>query len=248
MEQWTSTLDTRCAAAFGTLGAIIRLETTIIERTAEKVTRFHLTRTSPCGQYATIRIRNEAKAGKLPAAHPYLTLQHALENRHVLLQLQKAGQPCDLRPVPGSPGVFRYVPGTTGLPGVRGAGEVVKLDSLALTAALGTAGFPLLALEGTPGHHSYHLPRWGPNDIGGERLDAVALLTAWNADKNSIPWDTTFGKAARVIHNHQRLLDAIRNNVPNVLLMKPRSQRAATIRLDATPAAFDKVKHHFDAP
>ena len=248
MEQWTSTLDTRAAAAFGTLGAVIRLETTIIERTAEKVTRFHLTRVSACGKYSTLRIRNEAKAGKLPAAHPYLTLQHALENRHLLLQLQFKGVPCDLRPVPGSPGVWRYIPGTTGLPGVRGAGDVVKLDSLALTAALGTAGFPLLALEGTTGRHSYYLPRWGPNDIGGQRLDASQLLTGWNTAKDSVPWETPFGQAARVLHNHQRLLDAIRNDIPNVLLMKPRSQRAATVRLDATPAAYDKIKEHFDAP
>lgn len=249
-EAWTSTLDTASAAAFGTLGVVIRLHTTFIEQSGERSTRFHLSLTSLDRKYDTRRIRAQWRSGKLETvepAHPFLTCMRAIQGRAALLSLQKSGSMLRLVQVPGTE-LWQYVPSATGLPGTAGHLEIIETTDIKLVAALAIIGIPLLSLSGSEGRHLYRLPRYGPRRQDSiPPIDGLHLMEAWRRDKEEIPWEHPFAQAARALHNRERLVEAIRRDTEMVLLIKPRSSwKSALIQADATPAAFDKVKQHFD--
>jgi hypothetical protein len=249
-EAWTSTLDTAQAATFGTLGMPIKMQTTLLELTGKRETRFQIALYSIDRTYDTSDIRKRWKNGELEAktpAHPFLTCMRALFNRQEILDLQKNGSAKTLRQVAGC-NIYQYVNGGSGLPGVRHGTEVIETTDLKMVAALATVGFPLLAITGPEGNHKYYLPRYGAANNGGPPcLDGLNLMHAWRRDKEEIPWENPFAQACRVLHNRERFIQAISRDVEMVLLVKPNSNwRSALIRADATPAAFDKVKHHFD--
>lgn len=249
-EFWTSTVDTSEAAAFGTLKVPCRLHTTFVEAEGKMVTRFHMALQSVDKVYDTRKLRARWKSGKLEAsepAHPLLTILRGMMNRNAILDIQKTGSFYHLVQVPHTD-VWVYARGREGLPGVRGRGEVIQVSDLKAAAALGTVGLRVLAIEGSGYHHLYHLPRYGPVPMGGgPPVDGVALLTAWNAEQESIPWENPFAQAMRGLCIRTQFLDAIRENVPSILITKPRSRfKSALVRMDATPTAMDKVKAHLD--
>jgi hypothetical protein len=170
----------------------------------------------------------------------------ALFNRQEILDLQKNGSAKTLRKVAGCD-IYQYVNGGAGLPGVKQGTEALETSDLKMAAALSTVGLPLLAITGPEGDHKYYLPRYGPARAGGMPVDGLSLMQAWRRDKEEIPWENPFAQACRVLHNRERFIQAIARDVEMVLLVKPRSSwRSALIRADATPAAFDQVKRHFD--
>ena len=252
MSSFHTTIDTAEAAAFGTLGVTATLETTFIEAEGIRRTRFQLALQSLDGSVDTRRLRGLWKTGRLEAtepAHPLLTILRAYQVRRAYLAIQSGGSRYRHLPVPGTrEAVWTYAPGNEGLPGCHGRGEVIRTDDLQAAAALSTVGLPLLMIEDGPrGRHFYHLPRYGPALPGGAPpVDAVALLTAWNADKDSLPWATPFAQAVRGLHNLARFHAAIREDIPVILFLKPHSTRSALVRSDASPAAFDQMKQHFD--
>ncbi len=249
MEQWTSTLDTREAAAIGTLGIPTRIETTIVERTGQRISRIFMAVCCIERKFLTGNILNSFRGGKLQRSeplHPFITIQRAFENRLHILDLQNKGIPCSLVRVPATE-LWQYVPGGSGLPGISGAGEVIKTTDLKLVSALALVGLAILLIEGSPGRHIYYLPRYGPARAGGlPPVDAVDFMRAWRNDRESIPWEEPFAQAMRGLYNRERYLDAIRKDVELILIQKPRSPRAALIRVDASEKAFDSMKEHFD--
>ncbi len=249
-EQWTSTLDTREAAACGTLGIPARLETTFVEKTGQRVSRFHLAACCLECIYQTKPILTGYRKGTLEqrdAAHPFLTIQRGFINRLLLLDLQNQGKFCRLARVPGTE-LWQYVPGESGLAGITGNAEVIRTTDLKLVAALGVCGLPLLRLEGTGRNHAYFLPRYGPARADGKPpVDGHALRVAWCADKESVPWEDPFAQAMRGLYNRERFLDAVNRDAALVLLQKPRSQKAAFIHEAAGEAALRRVQEHFDA-
>lgn len=249
-EAWTSTLDTASAATFGTLGVPIRLETTLVEQTGKRTTRFHLALTSLDRAYDTSKIRAHFRSGKLEDRtpdHPFLTGMRSLQNRRTLHDTLKTGARYQLVKVPRTE-LWQYVPGGPGLPGTHGLLDVIETTDLRIVAALGVIGIPLLAITGSAPHHRFYLPRYGaPRADSIPPMDGVHLLASWRRNMEEIPWEHPFAQAARTQHNHARLLHAIQQDTEMVLLIKPRSGwKSALIAADATPAAFDKVKHHFD--
>lgn len=250
-EQWTSTIDTKLAAACGTLGIPTRLETTFIESTGTRVTRFHLALTSMDKLYQTKRLLTGYASGSLSATepgHPFLTIQRAFINRAAVLDLQSKGSFFRLAKVSGTQGIWQYLPGTEGLPGPAGHQEIIRTADLKLVAALGTVGLPLLAIDGPAGQRCYTLPRHGPPDYLGAPVDGLALMNEWRANKESIPWENPFAQAARGLHNRERFMDSINRDVELILFIKPRTNwKSAFVRADAQPAAFDQMKRHFDA-
>lgn len=249
-EFWSQTDDIRIAAACGTMGAICKLETTLHERSGKKEAVFHISPKGIGTPYDFPRIRRDFQKGQLERsepAHPFLNILRACENRSRLLDLQSRGLPCHLVQVPGTD-IWFYVRGNTGLPGVQGAGEVIQLRCLNSVAAFGLIGIRLLAMEGHAGNFRYSVPRYGPPRRDGTRPDGVALLTAWNRDKESIPWEDPFAQGQRGLYNRQRFLDAISEDIGRVLLLKPGSRllRSALVRMDAGAQAFDQVKRHFE--
>jgi hypothetical protein len=249
LEQWTTTTDTRMAAAFGTIGVPVRLRTTIIERTATRSTRFYIALQSVDGDYKTGAIRSAFESGKLSKtdpAHPFLTILRAFENRRLFLDFQNKGRCCTLVQVPGTE-IWQYVPSSTGLPGLDGHKEIIKTEDIKMLAALGIMGIPCVKLEGGGHNHQYFLPRYGPVRADGiPPVDGLRLLESWRKDKEIIPWSHPFAQAARGLYNRERFLDAINRDTELLILQKPRSQRAAVLDINSTPAAFDAVKEHFD--
>ena len=249
-EQWIQTLDTRIATAMGTLGVPVRLKATLIERTGERVTRFFMALTSLDRTYKTREILSLWKRGIMEDQerdHPFLTIMRGIENRRAILAFQKARKFVHLARVPGTE-VWQYIAGGVGLPGIKGHLELLETADIKMVSALGVVGFPLLSITGNAGSHRYYLPRYGPpRQDGLPPLDGRALVSEWRKDKNALPWENPFAQAARGLHNRERFMDSINREVELVMIMKPRSQRAAFIRADASPQAYDEVKKHFDA-
>jgi len=254
MEHWASTTDTREATAFGTLGMLVKLRTTIVERTGERVSRFHIGMLSACGRHHTAKIMPAWKSGALEKktpGHEFLTVMRAIRNWNLLLDLQKQGKFCHLEEVAGTP-FWQYVRGPHGLPGGGSIleKEALKTRDLKLVAALGLAGIPLVHLEAAGALHCYYLPRDGPPVMaGGPPVDGLALMQAWRADRvSAIALHEGFATACYGLHNRERFLDSVKNDIELILLQKPRSQKAATVRADSSPIVFDRVKEHFDRP
>lgn len=250
MEQWTSTKDTREAAACGTLGITGKIESTLVEKTADQSTRIHLQLQSLDGKWRTKGLLRDWRSGKMAQeepAHPFVTIQRGFENRLCLLDFQNKGVPLRLMEI-GSTGIYQYVrEGGEGLPGTAGEVALVKTGDLKLVAALGLLGFRLLKLEGERGSFRYWLPQFGPVRRDGQRPhDAAALMQAWRKDPESIPFEEVFAQGMRGLHNRERYLDAINKAVPLVLMMRPRSTRSALVSSHATDKAFDQVKRHLE--
>lgn len=251
MEQWKLTRDTRVAAAFGTLGVPIRIATTIIEATGQRRTTYHLALCSVDRVYSTPLIDRDWKKGTLEQkdpTHPFLTCLRALENRRQLLELiHKPATTLRLVQV-GTTGIWQYTRPGDALPGVAGHKELFRTSDVKMAAALATVGLAVLAIEPGTGRHTFLLPRWGPPRAANlPPVDAADFATAWRTQRGAIPWEEPFAQAARALYNRERLLDAIHNDTPMLLVRKPRSLRSAVISTEATPAAWDKVKAHFDA-
>lgn len=241
MEQWTTTTDTRIAAAFGTLGMVIRPKKTVHERTGTRIVRYHIGLESVDKVYQTKPIQHAAQHGTLVPDHPFLTILRAMENRRHLLELANRGTFCALRPVAGAPGTFQYVPADGGLPGLPAGGIVFRTGDLKLVAALGIVGIPVLHIEGPEHHRSWFLPGHAvPRPGGLPPVDPLALKKAWLDDRESIPWEDPFAQAMRGLHNRERLLDVVNRGVDVLLLSK--GPRKVTLRSDATDAAWEKAE------
>jgi hypothetical protein len=249
MEQWIITKDTRVAAAFGTLGVPVRLKTTLIEQTGETVTRFFLGLVNIAGTVRTGALKRQWEAGELEKttpAHPFLTVLRAMENRVKLLDFLHQNVRCHLVET-AAQGIWQYVPGGDGLPGVAGRPELFTTMDVKLVAALGVIGLPLLKVEGNAGNRKFWLPlRGAPHAAGLPPIHAADFATAWRLDKESIPWADPFAQAMRGLRTREQLLDALKKEIALVMIRKPKSRKSAFIRADASPKAWDQMKDFFD--
>jgi hypothetical protein len=243
MEQWSTTLDTRTAAAFGTLGMPVRVKNTLDEKSGKEVVRFQIGLMNMEGTMRTNRLRACLKNGSLEAAqpsHPLLTIHRAYRNRELLLAFQKTGQKIELVPVRGAPGIFEYVVGDRGLPGVERGQAYLKTGDLKMVSALGIMGCRLLAMEGSGNNHLYKVA--AINDAG---VSGVQLMMDWRASMESIPWEQPFAQAARGLYNRERLLDAVRDCQRMILLRHGKGIRSALIDEQASDKAWDQVSAFF---
>jgi hypothetical protein len=251
MEQWTSTEDTRVAAAMGNLGVVIRLHRTLREKTGVTDTRFHLSLINTDGDVQTKRVLALWRKGRLEKdepAHPFLTGMRAQVNRELLLDCANKGTRIRLVKVPGTE-IWQYVRGgDLGLPGVAGITDLIETGDLKIAAALGLVGIPVVAIQGARGDFKFYLPRYGPVIPAGQPADGVELRAAWYRDKAEIPWQNVFAQGIRCLFNRERVLDAVNRERPLVLLEKPRSVKGALVHIDATDEAFDEVKRAFERP
>jgi hypothetical protein len=255
MEQWTSTQDKRVAAALAALGVIVRLNTTLRERTGEQKTHFHLSLASAEGRGVarkvpdTRKLLRRFKTGELENAepgHPLLTILRAYENRRQLLACAMGGARIRLVEVKGA-GTWQYVAGEAGLPGLKGHKDAFRTGDLNAAAALVTVGIPLLAIDGAAGRFNFYLPRYGPVRAGGlPPADGLELRAAWCADKTKMNWLEPFVQASHGLYARECMEAALDADQPRVLIEKARSTRSALVHIDAAPAAWDRVKDHFD--
>jgi len=248
-EQRTITRDTRLAAALGTLGVPIEIRKSTDARTGKQLYLFQLGLKSVDGRHNARALKHWIRNGKLEARQPEheaLTALRAMQNRELLLDFQKKGVFLHLAAVPNTC-LWQYVQGDTGLPGQKGAKELIETSDMKLVCALALVGVPLLAMDGGAGNHRYFLPRHGlPRPDGKPPADAVRLMQAWRANRDAMPPDCPFAQGMWGLVNRERLVNALNAEIDSILLRKPRSMKSAIVRADATDDAFDKVKEHFD--
>jgi hypothetical protein len=243
MSEWTTTTDTRLAAAIGCLDIPIRPAKVLDERTGRRLVRYHLGLASACGTFRTKELQHALKDDQLPPAHPLRVMLRACIARERLLDFANRGERCSLRPVEGAPGLHHYEPSGDGLPGLVGIiGPVFRTGDLKLVTALGTIGLSILHIEGPAGRRDFYLPArgTGPRPGGFPTADALELKKAWLADRSSIPWEDPFAQAMRVLWNRERLLDVVNGSADLVLLSK--GKKKATLLSTATDAAWEKAE------
>lgn len=248
-EQRTLTRDTRLAAALGTLGIPIEIRKSREAASGKVFTLFHLALRSLCGCHDTRRLKAQIANGRLEAmdpAHEALTALRAMMNRERLLDFQNKGNFMRLAAVPHTP-LWQYVAGDSGLPGKAGQKELIETSDIKLVCALGLVGIPLLAMDGQRGAYRYFLPRYSlPRTDGQPPADAVRLMQAWRTCREAMPPDCSFAHGMWGLTNRERLVNALNAEIESILLRKPRSQKSAIVRADASDDAFDRVKEHFD--
>lgn len=248
-EQRTLTRDTRLAAALGTLGIPIEIQKTRDSVSGKLLYIYHLGLRSVCKRHDTRRLKHAVKNGSLEArdpSHEVLTALRAMLNRERRLDFQNKGTFMRLVPVPNTC-LWQYVPADTGLPGRNGNKELIETGDSKLVDALALVGVPLVAIDGPRGSHRYFLPRHGlPRTDGQPPADALLLMQAWRNSPSTMPPDCPFAQGMWGLINREKLVNALNASVETILLRKFRSQKAATVRADASDAAFDKVKEHFD--
>lgn len=251
MEQRTITRDTRIAAALGTLGIPIQIFKSLDAASGRQVYHFSLALRSACGRHDTRSLKRSIGSGSLEdrfPAHEALTCLRAMQNRTRVLDFQNQGKLIRLAPVPRTR-LFQYLPGDTGLPGTGGQKEILETRDLKMVCALAIVGVPLLSIAGAHGDFTYTLPRHGlrhPESPQEHPADALVLMPAWRASRETMPEDCPFSQAMWGLVNRERLTNALHAEIQSIILRKPRSMKSAIVREDAADAAFDRVKEHFD--
>lgn len=248
-QSWTNTRDLRVAAALGSLGVVIKIDTSADARSGNQRTLFILGLRSLDGRHDTKLLVRRAKVGALQSqepTHEFLTGLRAMQNREMILDLQKKGSFLELQQVPGTE-IWQYVPGCQGLPGLAGQKAVVETCDLKVVAAAGLVGARLLKIEGSGRDHRYTLPRWGPVRQDGKRpVDLLPLLAAWRTNKEGMDVECPFTQGAYALWNRERLLNAVNGSVKSIVLKKDRTLKSAVVREDAGDGAFEKVAEFFD--
>lgn len=247
MEQWTTTEDTKLAAAFGTLGMPLRINRMLDEKSGRATCRFSIGLINVEGNYRTAQLRHALTTGQMEEkapGHPLLTILRTFANRELLLDFQKKGTGILLQPVAGA-ATWQYREAMGGLPGVKRDDAVIKTGDLKLAAALATIGLPLLKLEGSAGNFTYWV---SSKTVDGKFINAGEMITAWYEDKESVPWREPFAQAMRGLYNRERLLDAVRVTERKVLLRPTRGIKSAIIsETHASPEAWDIVRNFLGA-
>lgn len=245
-EQWHMSTDTAEAAAFAALGATIKIVANLHQRTSTREVRLFISPHTTGNAWRIGKIRSAMKHGTLVRAepsHPYLTCRRALANREAILDIQNKGSRYHLLPVPHTSGIHQYMPCPDGLPGIRPGTTVVRTTDLKIAAALATAGFPLLAIDGSAREHTYTLAAF---QIPAAPVDAATLVSQWRADASTMPFTLPFVQAATALLFRQQLRLQISKSIDTILIHKPRTTSHAAIRADAAPQAWDQIAHFFN--
>jgi len=247
MERWHTTICTKEASAFATLGATIKIQSSIDERTSSREVRFLISPTTEDKAWSTGKIRHAFKTGTLQrqhSGHPYLTMLRAYHNREALLEIQKSGRRLRLALASPEAGTYQLVPSDTGLPGTTGQLAVLKTRDIKLAAALLTVGFPILRITGAERAHEYTLSAL-PEPRAATGIDAAALCAAWHAAPAAMPFHLPFVQAMQALSNREKMKAEVHRAIDTILLHKPRTTSHAAIRADAAPAAWDAAKTFF---
>jgi hypothetical protein len=248
IEGWWPTHSMSLAACLGALGMPVRTDVVLDERTGQELVTFYVGLQSLWNELLTETLLQGWHSGQLEQAdplHPFLCGLRACHNANLLasslrnrLRLERIADDH----------ATLYVEGEESLT-MRESPEVMETTDLALVAALGVLGLPLIDGEGG----RYRLPSFGHplKTAMGEwaRYDAQSLVTrlrdgSLERDEPQHPLVSAYN--ARAVH--AQLQRHLRATSRRVLLRKPRSMRAAFIAEEASPDLLDRVRRHFRIP
>jgi hypothetical protein len=241
MERWTTTIDSREAAALARLGCTVKVFSQVHEVAGKRVVRFQVSTMTEDGEKVG-KLRKDLKEGVLPVLHPMYVMWLAFTCRKRVLDLQEAGVFCRLLPVRGAEGrLWCYGPATEGLRGVKGAAGVVRTKDVDVVAALGVVGCELLEIRGPAGNREYAVEAFG----GMKGMDVARELELWRKRPEEMVAGHPLTIALRVLRDLQQIKRMARESIDTVVLSKHRTTRHAVVRSDAAPEAWDEVKRFF---
>ena len=248
-QGWWPTTNTRLAAALSVLGLIVRTDAQVDERTGSETRRIYLS-LEPADRamhrgtghiIQTRRIVREINDGTLPRTdptHPTLCGLAALANRQALTDWLKTGQSYRLHPLHGGPlHVLRPADSPVVVDGPPP--PYVRVHEITIASALAAIGVDVLRLSGSPDAQTIDLAATTP-DIE----PVAALIQTYRA--RELPDDSPLFAGIQAIWNYHAIVAALRDEMPTILLRKPRSRLAAVVRPDITPKGLDLVRRKFN--
>jgi len=245
MELWTSTQKTILAAAFGTLGVVVRKERALDERTGKTFRRFHLSDSCVENKIRTQSLKTEYESGRLLANHPdhpILDIIYAKQNRDRLLDALEKGRRIQFRKQSGADRTFYISEPGTSFPGVGDRGSLLASSDLNIVAALARFGVPVLEVRGPRGARKFYLDALQRLTTPGKET-AAEILRDWRAGE--IPAEHPFAYAALGLINYGRLIRGMEKETEQVLIRKPNSEKSAILDPQITGKGLDQMRRFF---
>lgn len=186
---------------------------------------------------------------KVDPSHCLLDALRGLTNRRALIRWIKEHRPhqLTLNPDKRCPRTL-YVPGEPANPHEgQPVFETVNTPDIALAAALGIIGIPVLEITGGKDDHVFVLPRFGFPMRSVTPQDGKQILADFGSGRLALDQpDHPFLFAHAAVLNYRVLLDTLKREMPMIFFEDSGdSGRAALIRGDAKTIAYDKATKFF---
>lgn len=252
--------NTKLAASMLALGFPFTAELVQPSRSGAKLhTQFLFKGLSLRPEYAALQVTcalqwESGDLDKKEPMHPLCIMMRAHENYDRLLDWQNQGIPHSLRSVAGNQ-MHVYRRGTVqSFPGGQ-----LPLDDLALVAALGGVGIPVIQITGSPGMHLYTVPQFGYARTGldGGLIEEDAMRLADRAPTPADPLrlqiedtDPTHPVVLMydALHCRALLKKALSTTTPLLLIQEEGSTLQALITMNASGRVMRRVDQHFKSP
>jgi hypothetical protein len=246
MELWTSTQKTILAAAFGTMGVIVRHERSYDEKTGAAQRTFHLAPSCVQNLVKTNTLKRSYVTGELlreHPEHPILDICYAKQNRDRLLDAVNKGQRIQLVKQKGANRTFYERGEGTSFPGVTPAHQhLLATKDLNIVSAFARFGVPVLKVEGPRGQRKFFLDAFQRLTTPGNEF-AGDILKQWRAKE--LHDEHPFGYAVLGLINYARLVRSMESEVEQVLIRKPNSIKSAIVDPKIKDHGLDKMRRFF---
>lgn len=258
------TRDLTLAAGLGMLGFPIRVEVVVDDperRSGQELRQFHigpLSATTGLERGVLVRAFMSGELEREDPLHPLLQVVRARACYGAILDAQNRGRRIRLVGTPGSYASV-YTDGQE-LPRLVVQEECIETDDLALAAALGTVGIPVIRITGS-GRHVYTLPnrghllrRW-PDDEAVPMVQHVAALLARRQPGSKYELALAAEDPLHPLVSAYHGLDACAQlkralaHAPRAVMLRPPGTcRTALVGLNAEGRVMDRVMRHFKVP
>jgi hypothetical protein len=213
------------ASALGSLGAIVTPERCVDATSGEK--RVHFLLSAKCGKANTARLRADYREGKLAAGHLLRRFFVGFGNREVFLQWLE--RPDGGLRLEKSADGWKLVGCEGGLPGVISGQAVFRTQNLKVAVAFMTAGYEVLAVEGSWGNFRFLVSATGPEGF------APDVLKQWREAPDSFGDESIFAAVCQGLYNREALISRIPEGYGRIVMRKPGTQRAVMLPEAAGP-------------
>lgn len=252
-----ATHNTMLAAACVTCGIPVTTHRKIHEQLEEEQKTFTLAPNSvltnrSIDTAAMLKAYYKGDLERLDPSHCLLDALRGLKNRAAIIRWLKQNQPhkLTLNADKRCPRTL-YVPGEPVHPhAAQTVYETINTPDLALAAALGAIGIPIVRIDGTERDHVFVLSRLGFPMHAAPAQDGKQILADFGSGRlaRTTP-DHPFLASHAAVLNYRVLLDTLKAEMPMIFFEDDDgSGRCALIRGDAKTIAFDKATKFFKRP